>query len=460
MALKMLMLEKELKEKRAALNDLRAVDFSKRETELEKAIDEANTAEERAVVEKAIEEFEADTKRTEEEAAALESRISEIEAEIAAMETGEPTEEAREKTEEKREEKIITMGKRALDLASTEQRSFIMNAPETKEFLERVKDAITNKRAITGANLTVPVVMLDIIRENIFRYSKLINRVRLRTINGEARQTIAGTVPEAVWTEMCANINELDFAFNQVTLDGYKVAGYVPVCNAILQDSMYDLAAEIIDMLGQSIGYALDKAILYGKGSASNMPMGIVTRLAQTTQPENYPANAPAWTNLSASNVVSMADASGAEFYSAFVLAAANTTNVYARGRRFWAMNSATYAMLLSKALVIDASGAIVAGVNGTMPVVGGDIDVLEFIPDGDIIGGYGDLYLLGERRGLQIDQSEHVQFLQDNTVFRAKARYDGLPVIPKAFVAININGGSVTTSMTFAPDEANQPNP
>ena len=41
-------------------------------------------------------------------------------------------------------------------------------------------------------------------------------------------------------------------------------------------------------------------------------------------------------------------------------------------------------------------------------------------------------------------------------TVFRAKARYDGMPVIPKGFVAININNTEVTTTMTFAADTAN----
>lgn len=135
-------------------------------------------------------------------------------------------------------------------------------------------------------------MLLDLIRENVFEYSKLVNRVRLRSISGEARQTIAGTVPEAVWTEMCANLNELSFAFNQVTIDGYKVGGYVALCNAILQDSYLDMAAEIVTMLGQAVGFALDKAILYGKGAAGKMPLGIVTRLAQTQKPSDYPVNA------------------------------------------------------------------------------------------------------------------------------------------------------------------------
>ena len=90
------------------------------------------------------------------------------------------------------------------------------------------------------------------------------------------------------------------------------------------------------------------------------------------------------------------------------------------------------------------------------MPVVDGDIDVLEFIPDGDIIGGYGDLYLLALRAGMTVESSREVQFIQDNTVFKGKERADGMPVIPGAFVAININNASVTTTMDFAADTAN----
>ena len=103
---------------------------------------------------------------------------------------------------------------------------------------------------------------------------------------------------------MCGAINELTFVFNQVTLDGYKVAGFVPVCNSVLDDSDIDLSGYIVEMLSESIGLAMDKAILYGKGAASKMPMGIVTRLAQTTQLDNYPADAPAWVDLHTSNIL------------------------------------------------------------------------------------------------------------------------------------------------------------
>ena len=122
-------------------------------------------------------------------------------------------------------------------------------------------------------------------------------------------------------------------------------------------------------------------------------------------------------------------------------------------------MNETTYTEIVAAAMTIDAGGAIVAGVNGAMPVIGGVIEVLDFLPDNVIIGGYFDLYLLAERAGTQLAQSEHYRFLEDRTVFRGTARYDGLPVIAEGFVAIGINGTTPSAEgITFAPDTANNP--
>ena len=119
-------------------------------------------------------------------------------------------------------------------------------------------------------------------------------------------------------------------------------------------------------------------------------------------------------------------------------------------------MNETTYTTLIANAMAVDASGAIVAQVNGQMPVVGGIIEVLNFVPDNVIIGGYFDLYLLAERASTNIGQSEHARYLADQTVFKGTARYDGVPVIAEGFVAIGINGTTPDATMTFAPDVAN----
>ena len=467
--LKAIMLQRSIEKKRNELEELRAKDeaFATREAEIEEAIQEAQTAEEEQAVSEEVEKYDAEKQAHEDAKADLAREIEGLENDLASLEANKP---APERSENKiHEERMTTnmteinirklpMSQRAFEALPRQTRESMISQPDVKEFLGQLRSMKGQTRAITGGELTIPVVFLDLVAENMFRYSKLLNRVRIRNVSGEARQTIAGTVPEAVWTEMCGAINELTFVFNQITLDGYKVAGFVPVCNSILEDNDINLASWIVEMLSESIGLAMDKAILYGKGSASKMPLGIVTRLAQSVQPADYPANAPAWVDLHTTNILQIGGegVTGAEFWSALMQATGATYTRYNRGTMFWAMNSKTYALLKSKLITFTATGDIVANLFGSLPIVTGDIDVLEFIPDGDIIGGYGDLYLLAMRSGMTIESSREVQFIQDNTVFKGKQRADGQPIIPGAFVAININDEAVTTTMDFAADTAN----
>lgn len=469
MALKAIMLAKKLEMKRAAFDELVAKDseFETRSAEIEKAIGEAKTEDEQKAVEEALEKYTEEEAAHNEEKEKLSAEIKGLEKDLEDAEKDQPEPKGDPEPKKKDERNDFTMNTinirslpmnvRAFDALPKEQRDAIVAQPDVQTFFAELRNASRSKRDITGGELTIPVVFLDLIAENMYRYSKLMRRIRIRNVNGEARQTIAGTVPEAVWTEMCGAINELTFGFNQITLDGFKVAGYVPVCNSLLEDNDVNLASWIVEMLSEAIGLAKDKAILYGKGAGQKMPLGIVTRLAQESKPSDYPANAPAWVDLHTSNVITIpTDSTGEAFWAALAVAAGNTFTRYSRGERFWAMNSKTLATLQSKAILATALGRYVTFDGMTMPIIGGDVEILEFIPDGDIVGGYGNLYLWAQRSGMTIEASREVQFIQDNTVFRGKERADGMPVIPGAFVAININGASVTTSMVFAADTAN----
>lgn len=468
--LKALMLRRSIDAKKAELAALEEKDaeFVTREAALEAAINEVEPGnqEQEAAVTAEIETFENERTSHKDQMQALTEGVQHMEDELEELERSAPKPQ---KNDPEHGEKVrgdmhmeniniraLPRNQRAFDALSGERRAAILAQEDTKTFLAQLRSMKGQSRAVTGGELTIPVVFLDLIAQNMYRYSKLLNRVRIRNVSGEARQTIAGTVPEAVWTEMCAAINELTFAFNQITLDGYKVAGFVPVCNSLLEDNDVNLASWIVEMLSESIGLAMDKAILYGKGTG--MPLGIVTRLAQQSAPANYPANAPAWEDLHTSNIKQIGGDSvtGAAFWAALVEATGNTFTRYSRGEQFWAMNSKTYAKLKSKLITFTATGDIVANIFGVLPIVNGDVDILEFMPDGDIVGGYGDLYLLAMRSGMTIESSREVQFIQDNTVYKAKQRADGQPIIPGAFVAININNVAVTTVMDFAADTAN----
>lgn len=465
MALRALMLRKKIDEANKQLDTLRAAsaEFEKREAELESAIDEAETDEEKETVEAAVENFETERADNEAQTAELESKVKELEDELAEIENEsneEPAPAAPVENESRKEE--IKMNTRSLKTffgMDAQTRDAFFMRDDVKGYLGEVRSCIKEKRALTNVGLTIPEVFLGLLRENITEYSKLYKHVNVRPISGTGREVIMGSVPEAIWTECCATLNELSLGFNDVEVDCYKVGGYFKVCNAILEDSDIDLATELLTSLGQAIGLALDKAILYGQNSsdAMKMPLGVASRLVQESQPSDYPATARMWVDLHTSNVISIAStATGVNLFKQILIASGAIKGKYARGEKVWIMNETTYTTLKAEAISINAAGAIVSGVEGTMPVVGGVVEVLDFIPDNVIIGGYFELYLLAERAGQKFATSEHVMFIQDQTVFKGTARYDGVPVIAEAFALIGINGTTPDADMTFAADSAN----
>lgn len=467
MALKVLLLRKKRDDLTRALEGLREkqAGYAAREAELETAINELPDDApdgDREAVEQAVSDFEAEREETEGAISSVTEQINELEREISeleqcsartsAPETGDTGEEPRNET---RGDEVMSR-RNVFRGMSAQERTAVLQREDVQTFLGQVRTTIRERRAIGNAGLLIPEVFLGIIRENIMDFSKLIRHVNLRQINGDGRMVVMGTIPEAIWTDCCGSINELDLVFNDAEIQCWKVGGYFDVCNATIEDSDLNLASEILTVLGQSIGMAVDKAILFGLGT--RMPLGIFTRLAQTSAPADYPATARTWVDLHTSNIKSIADTvAGVDLFRQFLLYTSAAKGKYSRGEKVWVMNEATHTALIAAAMSIDASGAIVSSVNGTMPVIGGAIEVLDFVPDNVVIGGYLDLYLLAERAGTRLEQSEHVRFLQDRTVFRGTARYDGTPVIAEGFVAIGINGVTPSSSgISFDPDTAN----
>lgn len=430
-----------LKERRDALK--------LREEELERAVGEVTentTAEEQAALDEETAQWEKDDEAlTQEEAENLETtrklqeQIDDLQKELDELDKRSEAAKKNPKREERKEEKTVSTRKFfGMDLQA---RAAFFKRDDVTKFLANVRTAISEKRTITGVDAIIPTVVMDLVRERTGEYSKLLKHINVQRVKGDARIPVMGIAPEAVWTEMCANINEIDLSFGQVTLDGYKVGAYIAVCNAVLEDNDVDLASKIIEALGKAMGKAIDKAILYGTGT--KMPTGILTALLAGDYADT--------------NVLAITGKTGIELFQAIIEAIGATSNEYASGGMFFAMNEKTKTTLMTNAMNFSAAGAIVTGQTGEMPIVGGKIETLGFIPDGVIIGGYGELYAMLERAGMTFARSEHVHFLQDQTVFKGTARYDGKPVIENSFVAIGIGGTKPTAdAVTFAPDEAN----
>lgn len=480
MALRQLLLGRridEQRERQAALETAREAlaarrtDMRRREAELEASIGEVTEEtpqEDRDALDALTAEYEADEAALSDEEAQntrdreqVEAEITRLQAELDALNAraqggaagpsgGQTQGQEQRRTEDMQME--TRTGRRMF--ATMQEREAFFARADVRTFLSQVREMGRQKRDVTGAGVLIPSVVLDILRENVQGYSKLYRHVRVRQVGGTARQPVSGPYVEAVWTEQCGGLNELGLNFSAFEFDGYKVGGYIAVCNATLEDADPILGQEIIVALGQAIGLALDKAILYGTGV--KMPLGILPRLAQTAAPENYPATARPWADLHATHITAITGKTGLAFFQAILAAAAKAKGRYSRGEKFFAMNELTYSTLMAEAMSINAAGAIVTGVQGVMPVVGGAVEVLDFIPDNVIIGGYGDLYTLTERAGTRIEWSREARFEQDETVYRGVARYDGKPVIAEGFVAIGIAGNTPSaTAVTFSKDAA-----
>lgn len=457
MALKTLLLRNKLDIKNKKLQELREKDpeFERREKELEDAINEMTEEtpeEDRGIIEQQAEDFRKEKDGHEEEKKTLENEIGEIEKEIREEEEKQPK-PAEPDTRNKggAENGMETRARVPGNFfgMSIQERDAMMAREDVKQFLERARECIKEKRALTNVGLTIPDVMLPMIRQVAEETSKLVKYVTVRPINGTSRQNIMGEIPEAVWDEMCASIKEMDLAFYNMEMDGYKVSGYFAVCNAILEDSDVALATEFINAIGKAIGKALDKAILYGKNV--KMPMGIVTSILLTEAPDGYPATGRKWEDLSESHVITGKETTGVPLFQEIVNKSGVIDNDYDTEEIVWVMNKKTHTRLISESMGVNTAAAITAGMNNSMPVIGGAIVELKFIPDDTIIFGYFKNYTLVQRAGTKISQSEHVRFLEDQTVFKGTARYDGDLAIREAFAIFGLGKAPNTTAPTFA---------
>lgn len=469
MALRVIMLNHEIAALREKLTPLETTrdGFAAREAELEKAIGEATTDEERSVVSAAIDTFEQERSANAAEISRIQGEIDTRSADIARLEADQtpppassPVSNPDTRNNDNHERSFVPMNntteRRWFGLTYSE-RDALMQTEQVRTFLQNVREARAQNRSVSGADLGIPDGFLPILRDLTYQESKFLRYCFTTTFRGTTRQNVAGVAPEAIWTEMTDALNELDINFWQLTMDGYMVGGYMAVPNAVLMDdSDLQLATSILQALASSLAKAIDKSIWFGTGE--KMPVGIITRLAATTKPAWWGAQQGEFINLHASHILKLdlAAKTSTEFFQPLVAALAVAKPDYSNGTVIWTMNRKTHMDLMSRALAYNSAAAMVAGVNNTMPVVGGEIIEWEVMPDNEIAGGFLSLYRSVEREGTVIDSNTNVRWLQNQTCFKGLQRRDGKPAIGEAFVLVNYGNVQPTTTTTFGKDLAN----
>lgn len=435
MALKVIKLRQSLKIAEKELEQLRAADevktFETREAELKAAFEQAESQEDIDLIDAEMKEFDEKRSAFQTKEKEFTDKITELRSELEAIESEQP--ESPKKNEERSKEPVqvrtVTTGGIETMANTIETRSQMLerlNQTEVREFYANVAKAVKDKRAVTESDLLIPETVINMIQMRLGDYSVLYKEVNVVKLSGTARVILDGKIPEAIWTEMCDPVEELAFGFSQTEIDGFKVGGFIPVCNAVLEDAMINLANYIEQRLAMAIAKSLDKAILIGEGASAKQPEGIIT-------------NTDVATATSTGELVDIMKNVGTIDHGDDALDKGELIAVMKR--------STYYTHLMEQTYLPTADGRLVVQ-DATSPRLpdGTRVVFSNYAPENVIVIGDFKKYLLGERAGVKLAVSQDVRFIQDQTVFKGTARYDGKVVDKEAFVVITIEKTEVET--------------
>lgn len=428
MKLRQLMITKKIDVRNNTLVDLmiREEGFKEQEEKIKVELEEIKNEEDEAKIVEKLDKLEKEKEELEKEKKELQEEIDELEKELEVIEGKEP--ENRSKKSKVKARGQYKEGESRMKVNKFETRSQILerlNIQEVRDFYTNVVERSKSKRSVAGGDLLIPTEVVDLIQLRVRSYSRLYDEVTVQALSGDARAIIDGALPEAIWTEACDEVKEMAEAFEAIELDQYKVGGFIPVCNAVMEDSLINLANYLEERIARAIASAVDKAILVGEGSGERQPEGIIPAVNGTDNEVTSNGNVVDIIQ----NIGLVGGEDGEDEDLDEVIAVMN--------RRTY------YQYIVSNIFVLTEDGRVVVqGSNERKLPDGTRIVLNRFTPSKTIVVGDFKKYLLGERSGIKLTSSEHVRFIQDQTVFKGTARYDGKPVSEDSFVVIKIEDG------------------
>lgn len=427
--LKKLKLEKELRMQRAMLGELeeREAGFRTREQELATALDEAVSEEDMNTVSESIEALEKEVEEAglEEKKSTVNAEIERIESELADLA------EREKKVKEKRKAAggEITMPKmKNAHIRELLKTGEYYERAEVKEFYEKVKEL----RGVTGAELTIPDIVINRIMDIVGDYSTMYNLVDKTKVKGKGRILLDSDTEPATWIEQTGAIPTGDVgAIVSIEFDGYKVGKIVFVDNSLLEDSIINLDDYVTKKIARAIAKAIDKSVLHGTGATGKELTGIIPNLS-----EGHKVTVSADEDMLKNTVKVLALVDDGEDSVGEIVAVMKRSTYYDKIAPF--------------SINVDSAGNVV----GKLPnlkkpdFLGLRIEFDNFMEPDQILFGDYEKYTLVEREDITIDNSIHVKFVEDQTAFRGKGRFDGKPTNKDAFVLVTLSEAAAASEM------------
>lgn len=419
--LKQLKIQKALEIKRVKLKEIeqKAADILKRSQDTSAALAEAATEEDLSLLETEITKIEGEQETNDQEKSTIESEIADLEKEL--QEVNERAASSNKET--KKADKGDSEGMNRLQVRELLKTGEYFKRSEVKEFYDKFK----NLRAVTGGELLIPEVVINRIMEMLGDYSTLYPLVDKIRINGTARVIVDTDTSPASWVEQNAALPIGDVGtLATLDFDGFKVGKVTFIDNYLLQDSIINLDNYVTSKIARAISLALDIAILNGTGVAGKQPAGILPAIPTV-------------------NRVTVAEGAPlADFIKPIGLIDTGLDQV---GEITAVMRRSTYyAYFLTYSININGNGDYV----GTLPnltrpdLLGIPVVFNNSMASDQVLYGEFDKYTLVERENITIDNSDQVRFVEDQTAFRGKGRFDGKPTKAEAFVLLTITPAAV----------------
>ena len=415
--IKQLRLRAELKAQQAELEKLEQLEvgFKNRAAELEAALSEAETETDLKLASDNIATLENEEKEAGIEAkkTTIKEEIQRIENELKTLDAAGTEPPTKSKTER---------GKNMDEVNRYQIRELLKTGAyyersEVKEFYEKFK----NLRSVTGGELTIPTIVVDRILDILGDYCTVYPLVDKIRIKGKTRILIDTDTTPATWIEQTGAIPTGDVGtITNVDFDGYKVGKVTFVDNSILEDSIINLDDYVVKKLARALALALDKAVLLGTGSSGKQPTGIIPSLEEEHK-------------------VSVAATGLADIVKPIGLIDTGEDSV---GEIVAVMKRQTYYnRLLEYSIQTDSSGNVVGKLPNlkTPDLLGLPVVFNNNLPTDQILYGDFSKYTMVERESISIDKSEHVKFVEDQTGYRGKGRFDGKPTNKNSFVLVTI---------------------
>lgn len=403
----------ELRKKLEELN-LREDELKSREDEIAQAIEEVETEEEQETVEEAVTKFEEEKAELLTEKQDLEAELKKVDDELEEIEErAEETKES-ETREVKPEQEQRTLendkggyrdSMKVNKYETREQMLRRLEQPEVREFYEKIKNIFQERAEITGGELLIPESVMTSIQHRIGDYGVLINEVDVQTIKGKGRIILNAGAPTLAWTEMCADLQESTMgSLKAVEFDGYKLGGYIFLCNAQIEDAIIDLANFVEAEFAKAIAKYKDEAIMNGEGAASKQPEGILTKVTAVTDVEGIPEML---------GLIGELDHDDQDYHVENVIVVMNRATYYSK------ILAETFGKNADAKMVYDGINRVLP--DGTKVVISKTVPADEFV-----IGDFKNGYKWVDRKEASFDVNDRLKWIEEQTGFKVSGRHDG----------------------------------